>query len=355
MNRRTTMSFSNASSVQIVSALVRTARRKPVKPGERAGAAGRAGQSGGKGGIVMSPASDSGSYTLAHGRHRVAIFHVDDLGMCQGANAAFLELSERGAVSCGAVMVPCPWFEDLAEAALHQPDLDVGVHLTLTSEWTNYRWKPVSAAGRASGLVDADGYFWRDLDGLRRHLVPEAAEQELRAQIERALSRGVRLSHVDAHMAAAMLPELLDVHLRLAIEYGVVPVLPRGIRFAPDPPAYDAMVRRMAASGLPVPDHCRATLPVPGDTLPRAWRDMIQILPPGITHFALHCTVPGEIMVIAPGHADWRINEYALFRSHVVECWCEQESIAVRGYRDLQPEWQRRVRAMGGPVSPSGY
>jgi hypothetical protein len=304
----------------------------------------------------MPPASDSGSYTLAHGGHRVAIFHVDDLGMCPGANAAFLELSERSAaVSCGAVMVPCPWFEDLAEAALCHPELDVGVHLTLTSEWTDYRWKPVSAASPASGLADADGYFWRDLDGLRQHLVPEAAEQELRAQIERALSRGVRVSHVDAHMGAAMLPELLDVHLRLAIEYGVVPILPRAIRFAPDSSAYDAMVRRMAASGLPMPDNCRATLPVSGNILSQAWRDMIRTLPPGTTHFALHCTAPGEIMVIAPGHADWRTNEYALFKSGAVGRWCSQENVTIRSYRDLQPEWQRRVGAMGGPVSPSGY
>src|SRR5437763_15681902 len=167
------------------------------------------------------------------GLERAVILHVDDLAMCHGANRAYLELAAAGLVTCGSVMVPCPSFREIAEAASADPRLDLGVHLTLTSEWEHYRWRPLSTTSRVSGLIDDDGYFWRDVAGLRAHLVPEAAEAELRAQIEHARAAGINPSHIDAHVAAAMLPELIDLHVRLAFDYEVVPVLPRLIRWAP--------------------------------------------------------------------------------------------------------------------------
>ena len=109
------------------------------------------------------------------GAERAVILHVDDLAMCHGANRAYLELAAQGAVTCGSVMVPCPWFREIAEAAAADPALDLGVHLTLTSEWEHYRWRPLSTTSRASGLIDDDGYFWRDTASFRAHLVPEAA------------------------------------------------------------------------------------------------------------------------------------------------------------------------------------
>jgi hypothetical protein len=267
---------------------------------------------------------------------RVAILHVDDLGMCHGANRAFLNLAARGLVTCGSVMVPCPWFREIAEAGAADPALDLGVHLTLTSEWGHYRWAPISAASRASGLIDEDGYFWRDVASLRRHLVPEAAEIELRAQVDRAFAAGLRPTHLDAHMAAAMLPELLPAHVALAREHGMVPVLPRNIRFAPDPEAYGRAVAALQAAGVALPDHFRGTLPVPGPEAPGAYRRMIEALPDGVTHIALHCTVPGEIEAIDPDHAACRTQEYTLLDQGRIQSWCEAGGVTAIGYRDVQ-------------------
>jgi len=116
--------------------------------------------------------------TLAEtlGLGRAVILHIDDLAMCHGANRAFLDLARAGLVTSGSVMVPCPWFREIAEAASGDAALDLGVHLTLTSEWRHYRWRPISTTSRASGLIDGEGYFWRDVASLRAHLVPEAAE-----------------------------------------------------------------------------------------------------------------------------------------------------------------------------------
>ncbi len=255
--------------------------------------------------------AEPGASPLAQrlGLSRAVILHVDDLGMCHGANRAFLSLAARGLVTCGSVMVPCPWFREIAEAAAADPALDVGVHLTLTSEWATYRWAPISTTSRTSGLIDNDGYFWRDLALLRRHLVPEAAAIELRAQVDRAMAAGLRPTHLDAHMAAAMLPELLPTHVSLAREHDMIPVLPRSIRFAPDPAAYDQAVAALEAAGFALPDHFRGTLPVAASAAPDAYREMIETLPDGVTHIALHCTAPGEIEAIAPDHAGWRTQD----------------------------------------------
>jgi predicted glycoside hydrolase/deacetylase ChbG (UPF0249 family) len=277
------------------------------------------------------------------GVERAVILHVDDLGMCHGGNRAFLELARAGLVTCGSVMVPCPWFREIADAAADAPGLDLGIHLTLTSEWAQYRWRPLSTTSRASGLIDADGYFWRDVASLKAHLVPEAAEAELRAQIDVALAAGIAPTHIDAHMAAAMLLGLLDAHVRLGKDYGLVPVLPRAIRWAPDPAAYAATIAALDTAGLPVIEHFRGTLPVPAEETRQRYRDTILALPAGVTHFALHATAPGEIEAIAPEHAGWRTREYALFAAGAVAQWCAEAGVTPIGYRDIQKLWRETV------------
>jgi predicted glycoside hydrolase/deacetylase ChbG (UPF0249 family) len=263
---------------------------------------------------------------------RIAILNVDDLGATHGGNTAFLDLARRGLVNTGSVMAPGPWFREIAEAGAADPSLRLGVHLTLTSEWPHYRWAPLSTTSPASGLIDGDGYMWRDVGSLRRHLVPEAAEAELRAQIERCLRAGMRPTHLDAHMGAAMLAELLPAHVGLAREYDVFPVLPRSITWPPDLAAYRATVAQLDAAGAPVVDHCRGTLPLDADALGDGWRRMIAALPPGVTHFALHATAPGEFEAIAPEHAPWRLREYELLASGVVVEWLQSHGVETTAY-----------------------
>ncbi len=238
-------------------------------------------------------------------------------------------------------MVPAPWFREIAEAACLDRTLDIGVHLTLTSEWDACRWAPISTVSRTTGLIDDDGYFWRDVDSLRRHVVPEAAEVELRMQVERAIAAGIRPTHLDAHMAAAMLPELLDVHVRLGRDYGLFPVLPRTITWAPDLVAYRTVIAALDAEGVPVVDHCRGTLAVDSSKLETGWRKLIAELPLGTTHLALHCTTRGEFQEMAPAHAAWRFAEYDFLSSGLLNGFCTAEDVAVIGTRTFQELWVR--------------
>ena len=160
----------------------------------------------------------------AAGPVRELVIHADDVGMCHGANTAFVELSAAGTITSGSVMVPCPWFPELAELAVGDDSLDVGVHLTLNAEKPFYRWRPVSNATQASGLIDADGYLWRDVTSVRRAAHPDAVETEWRAQIDRAIAAGIDITHLDADMGSALAPEWCDRYIALGVEYRV-PVL----------------------------------------------------------------------------------------------------------------------------------
>jgi predicted glycoside hydrolase/deacetylase ChbG (UPF0249 family) len=187
--------------------------------------------------------------------------------------------------------------------------------------------------------------FWRDVASLRAHLVPEAAEIELRTQVERAVEAGIAVTHIDAHMAAAMLPELLEVHIRLARDFGVVPILPRSITWCPDPDAYRAAIDALDRERLPVVDHCRGTLAIEQHELAAGWNEVITELPAGLTHLALHCTQPGDFSSMAPDHAAWRIQEYRYLASGGLAALCARAAVGVSSTRELQTAWLERMSA----------
>jgi chitin disaccharide deacetylase len=279
---------------------------------------------------------------------RVLVLHIDDVGMCHGANVAFLELARGGGVTCGSVMVPCPWFREIAAAAAEDQSLDLGVHLTLTSEWPQYRWGPLSTVSRASGLIDDQGYFPRNCLELRPRLQPEAAEIEFRAQIDRALAAGIDVTHLDTHMGAAVVPELVDVYVRLGCEYRLPILLPReldsytGVLRMGEIPAglYEPIIAELDAAGLPVFDRFRMTPGVPSPEVDAKYRTMIDTLPPGTTFFAVHCNAPGDIEHIVPPRAHWRTDEYRLFGSGAPMRWAAEAGIRAIGMREVRDLWR---------------
>lgn len=256
---------------------------------------------------------------------RVVILHADDVGMARGANRAFLDLARAGRIDCGSVMVPCPWFPEIAREAVADPSLDLGVHLTLTSEWLVYRWGPVAVRSKASGLLDADGYFHRDCLALRAHVDPLAAEAEMQAQIEQALGTGMDVTHLDTHMGAALVPELLPATLRLAKRYDLPLLLPRDLSSylsvlrlgEVDPGPYAAAVAELDAAGLPVIDRFAMTPGVPTGQAEAAYAALVTPAAPGLTYVALHPHGAEDIADIQRDHPrakpHWRTDELRLF------------------------------------------
>lgn len=285
-------------------------------------------------------------------KSRVAIFHADDVGMCHGANIAFQELSRLGAINCGSVMVPCPWYTETVEMAAANPDLDIGVHLTLTSEWKTYRWAPISTTSKNSGLIDEDGFLWHRLPMLAAHVVPEAAEAEMRAQIERALTAGMDVTHLDTHMGAAILPQLIDIYIRLGREYRLPILLPKhladytSVLDFKDIPlvGYDEMIASLVAEGWPLVDYFRMTPWAPLSQSDRIYREMVATLPPGLTMISLHPNKSVDIEAIAPAKAHFRTDEYRLLSNPEFRRFVASQGIQTMGFRPLRDFLRQRLK-----------
>jgi hypothetical protein len=259
-----------------------------------------------------------GPYTLSMAPTRLVI-HVDDIGMCHGTTTAFAATAEAGAVTCGSVMVPCPWSSEALELAAAQPELDVGVHLTLNAEHRHYRWAPMSRAPRLSGLVDHSGAMWRSVVDLRGNADPDAVMDEWRTQVDRALSAGVDVTHLDSHMGSAMAPEWAERYVALGVEYGLPVVLPATIagygiaRHLPDVTEDDLAPVLVAAreAGMPVFDRIIESdfsrpAGVPLDLVARL---RSAVAGGGLAYLALHPCHPGEIEAIDPARPHVRTDE----------------------------------------------
>ena len=150
---------------------------------------------------------------------RVLIAQLDDLGTCQSNMSAYADLTTAGNISSAAVMSPCIWFPLVAHLARTNPGLDIGLQMTLTSEWDTIRWRPISTVDPKSGLLDADGFFPKSLSGLPSSLDETILSQEFEAQVNRALNMGVRLTHLDSHQSFAFNPRFTNLMSQVARKY----------------------------------------------------------------------------------------------------------------------------------------
>lgn len=150
------------------------------------------------------------------------ILHADDIGVAHSQDSATFEALDRGAVSSTSAMVPTPWIREVAAYAKSHPDADIGIHLTLTSEWETYKWGSVAPRDSVPSLYDSTGYLPDDVPAVVANAKPAEVERELRAQIDRAIALGIHPTHVDSHMGALFTtPELIATYVKVARSYGL--------------------------------------------------------------------------------------------------------------------------------------
>jgi hypothetical protein len=285
---------------------------------------------------------------------RVVILHADDIGMCHAGLVAYRELLEFGVLSSAAAMVPCAWFAETAATCRtlqsHQPHLDMGVHLTLTSEWDGFRWGPISTRDAASGLLDEEGYFYHGTRAVQEYGRPETVALEVEAQIQRALAAGIDVTHIDSHMGSIFHPKFLPLYIELARKYRI-PAL--SLRLTENnflAAGFDEETaerfahwsQELEASGFPLLD---SIFGMPLDShenrldVARQWLDGLEA---GIHYFLFHpCIDTPELRAFAP---DWRsrVADYELF---INEAW--RQALAASGVKVIGWKPIRGVMRLG--------
>src|SRR5499427_9939534 len=159
---------------------------------------------------------------------KLLIVHADDLAVAHSVDAASFDALDKGGVTSASIMVPCPWLSEVAAYAKSHLNADLGLHLTLTSEWKTYRWGPVEAKDKVPSLLDPSGYLWPETAPAAQNIKPGEAEREIRAQIERAIAAGIQPTHLDSHMGVLFAkPDLFAVLIKVAHESNLPFLAPR--------------------------------------------------------------------------------------------------------------------------------
>ena len=283
---------------------------------------------------------------------RIAIVHCDDIGLCHAANAGAFAALESGPATCGSIMVPCPWFREAAQRARANPELDLGVHLTLNAEYPHYRWGPVAGAPAVPSLVDGEGCLPRTALDTARQAKPAEVEIELRAQVDRALDAGIDVTHLDAHMGTCLMPPFMEIYGLLARDYRL-PVLAirpdaatleaRGLAGAV--PVIEKLLDSLEAAHVPILDgfDSDSLSFAPGEGAAHNARRLAR-LGPGVNYLICHPAQGGdELSAIAPdAHA--RDFERSFYGGQAGSRALEAEGIRTLGMRPLR----ELMRAAGG-------
>lgn len=285
--------------------------------------------------LAQSKASIAEKLGLARDT-KLLIVHADDVGMAHAVNAATIRALESGGVNSASIMVPCPWFPEIAEYAKAHPEIDFGLHLTLTSERVYYRWGPVAPRNRVPSLTDENGYFWHDWTAATR-IEPKDAEAELRAQVERAYAMGIRPTHLDSHQYRLYNggKELFEALVRIAHERKL-PFFVVREWFAEHP----YLESSLGPSDVVI-DHTVTIEPsVAADKWAEFYRTAIKKLQPGVTEFVIHLAFADEEMKAATREretwgAAWRQRDFDFFTSEEFRRLLVAEKIRLVTWREL--------------------
>jgi predicted glycoside hydrolase/deacetylase ChbG (UPF0249 family) len=266
---------------------------------------------------------------------KLLIIHADDLAVAHSVDSASFDALDKGAVTSASIMVPCPWITEVAAYAKAHPDADLGLHLTLTSEWTTYRWGSVAPPDKVSTLLNPAGTFWSETEQVAAHAKPQEAETEIRAQIDRAIALGIHPTHLDSHMGSLFFtgPELFATYVKVAHDYHL-PFL--AVRFG------DArLLSALSDKDVLLDAVVMANPSIHGEQWKDFYLNAIKNLKPGITEIIVHLGHDdAELQAVAVNHPDygsaWRQRDYDLVTSTEFKKALQDNHIILIKWKDLQ-------------------
>lgn len=275
------------------------------------------------------------------------IINADDFGMCHAANAATFDLLEKGGITSATIMTPCSWAPEAIQFAKAHPEYAIGLHLTFTSEWNKYRWRPVSAAP-CPGLRDRDGYMHHDCDAFEASASESEVEAEIRAQIEFARGFGFEPSHLDNHMGSLYGLEgkqcFLPTVFRICAEYGYPFRMP-SVSYNGEPDELWAPIGKLAQLArqmdVPILDHLwEHDWHGPQSESYESFREYMlehfKTCPEGIVETYIHPSLECDELKNTSSVWFRRVWEHRLFADPATRQHIESLGIRLINYRDLE-------------------
>lgn len=274
---------------------------------------------------------------------KLLIVHADDIGLAHSENVATIQAIKIGIVNSTSIMMPCAWSTEVGELIKDMPDLDIGVHITLTNEWHTYKWAPLASKSEVPGLVGPDGFMYQDCASVAKNASPEEVEKEMRAQIEAALKIGIKPTHLDAHMGCVFFgrPEYVASYLKLAKEYGIPALI--------NPQILEGIIRPNASmfggidlGKIPVVDNLAIADTQSYDAMgmEEFYTKLLNDLPPGVTVLLNHIAYDDDEMKAVTTrfnhwHGAWRQADFDFFTSKKAKDLLQANNIKLVTWRDI--------------------
>lgn len=289
---------------------------------------------------------------------KLLILHVDDAGMSYDSNEGAINAITKGVANSVSVMMPCPWVPGFVHFLKEHPKVDAGLHLTLTSEWKEYRWGPLMGLPKVPGLVDNEGALWPSVAEVVQHAKPEEVYAEIKAQLERARSMGFEPTHLDSHMGTLFANlGFMQMYMRLGIENKIPVMMPAGHNTLiaaqmkmPKEQLYQlrGVGTLLWNAGLPVLDDLHNETydwKVPDDVKNddnklQAWKTQkyiaaLKALKPGITMMIMHCTATTEVFPHISDSGPVRKGDLLVMQDPAFKKALEDEHITLVTWREL--------------------
>ena len=280
---------------------------------------------------------------------KVIILHADDIGMCDEANIAAVNYLLKKQIQSAAVMMPCPNAAAFASWAKDNEQFDVGLHLTLTSEWKSYRWPPLTDAKEVPGLIDEEGMFWHEVPGVVMHAKAAEVEKEIRSQLNKAIALGMKPTHMDTHMGTLYgNEEYTAVYTKVAQEFGIPamvidfenPEVVAGFRKA-GYPITEKMIDIVNNYKLPKLDFFSSA--PNGKTYEEKkenFKKLIQSLPIGLTEIIFHPSVYSDNLKTITNSWQQRVWEAQLFSDKELIQFFKDEEIIFTNWKEIMQRFK---------------
>ena len=290
---------------------------------------------------------------------KVLILHVDDAGMSWDSNEGAKQAMANGVATSVSVMMPTPWVPDFVHYLKLNPKTDAGLHLTLTSEWDDYRWAPLAGKSAVPGLVDPEGALWPSVEEVVKHAAADEVEKEIRAQLERARTMGFEPTHLDSHMGTLFAsPEFLKRYIKIGIEQKISIMFPAGhnTMIGTQSGLGESVLKEFQQTGKTIWD---AGLPILDDlhNVSYEWEypasvrssdkdlqtyatqhyiETIKALKPGLTMVIMHCSKPTDVFSHITDSGHIRKGDMLAMMDPEFKKFIQREGIILTTWREVK-------------------